>query len=199
MPVWVVDEDGNIAYLNHRAEAVIGKSNGECVGQPCHEIIKGKYANGRRYCSDDCSVRRSVRRGQPIEPVPLVLSGGNGEDHHTRVVIIAADMGPPLGRQLVHCIVDESREHRMRQYVETVRRRSPHRESELMSLDPFHLSDREKEILRLLATDETLHGIAHKLSLSYSTVRNHVQHLLTKLGVHSILEAVAVYLLTDDG
>jgi DNA-binding NarL/FixJ family response regulator len=29
-------------------------------------------------------------------------------------------------------------------------------------------------------------------------VRNHVQHILTKLGVHSILEAVAFYLLVEE-
>jgi DNA-binding CsgD family transcriptional regulator len=199
MPVWVVGSDGNIAYINGRAEKLLGKSQSECIGQPCHDVIGGKSPAGVRYCGDDCPVRRSVRREKPIEPISFVINGADGEDCHAKVVVIVTDMGAQQGQQLVHCIVDESREHKMRKYVETVRRRSPHREAELMSLEPFHLSDREKEILRLLAADETLHGIAHKLSLSYATVRNHVQHLLTKLGVHSILEAVAVYLLADEG
>ena len=60
------------------------------------------------------------------------------------------------------------------------------------------LSEREREILRLLSNDESLHGIAHRLDLSYATVRNHVQHVLNKLGVHSILEAVAFYLLVEE-
>ena len=34
-------------------------------------------------------------------------------------------------------------------------------------------------------------------SVSYYTVRNHVQHVLGKMGVHSTLEAVALYLLSQ--
>ena len=33
--------------------------------------------------------------------------------------------------------------------------------------------------------------------MSYYTVRNHVQHVLGKMGVHSTLEAVALYLLSQ--
>jgi len=198
MPVWIVSQEGNIVYLNPQAEALMGKSHSECVGQPCHETVNGVSFDGEKLCGADCLVRRSIRREQPIEPIAFTITGNNGNEHHVKVVIIAAEMGPQRDQQLVHCIVDEGREHAMRRYVETVRSRSKHRKAELESLEPFHLSDREKEILRLLATDETLHGIAHKLSLSYATVRNHVQHLLTKLGVHSILEAVAVYLLAED-
>ena len=40
--------------------------------------------------------------------------------------------------------------------------------------------------------------IAATLYLSYATVRNHVQHILVKLGVHSIPEAVACHILTTD-
>ncbi|MDH4038859.1 MAG: helix-turn-helix transcriptional regulator [Candidatus Krumholzibacteria bacterium] len=60
------------------------------------------------------------------------------------------------------------------------------------------LTQREREILSLLAEDATLHEIAERLGVSYATVRNHVQHILRKLGVHSILEAVAVFLLNAD-
>ncbi|HEY5031047.1 MAG TPA: LuxR C-terminal-related transcriptional regulator [Actinomycetes bacterium] len=35
-------------------------------------------------------------------------------------------------------------------------------------------------------------GIARELGISVNTVRNHVQNVLTKLGVHSKLEALAV-------
>ena len=39
--------------------------------------------------------------------------------------------------------------------------------------------------------------IAEQLGVSYYTVRNHVQHVLGKMGVHSTLEAVALYLLSQ--
>lgn len=53
------------------------------------------------------------------------------------------------------------------------------------------LSRRELEVLVLLATGAANRAIADQLFLSVNTVRNHVQQILQKLGVHSKLEAVA--------
>lgn len=53
------------------------------------------------------------------------------------------------------------------------------------------LTAREREVLGLLAQGLTVQDISRSLTLSQSTVRNHVQSVLTKLGVHSQLEAVA--------
>lgn len=53
------------------------------------------------------------------------------------------------------------------------------------------LSDREREILVLLARGWTNKAIATQLFLSVNTVRNHVQSVLGKLGSHSKLEAVS--------
>ena len=54
------------------------------------------------------------------------------------------------------------------------------------------LTERERTVLRYLAKAWTIEAIAAELFLSVHTVRNHVQNTLTKLGVHSRLEAVAV-------
>jgi DNA-binding NarL/FixJ family response regulator len=53
------------------------------------------------------------------------------------------------------------------------------------------LTRRELEILRLLTEGVSTAEAAQRLHVSQSTVRNHVQNLLSKLGVHSRLEAVA--------
>jgi DNA-binding NarL/FixJ family response regulator len=53
------------------------------------------------------------------------------------------------------------------------------------------LTEREREILQLLAEGMRNDGIAHKLFISPQTVQTHVRNLLAKLGVHSKLEAVA--------
>jgi two-component system, NarL family, response regulator DevR len=53
------------------------------------------------------------------------------------------------------------------------------------------LSDREREILGLLARGMTNKVIAAELFLSVNTIRNHVQSVLAKLGAHSKLEAVS--------
>ena len=54
------------------------------------------------------------------------------------------------------------------------------------------LTTREKEILALLGMGETTASIALRLTLSPHTVRNHVRNLLSKLDVHTRLEAVVL-------
>lgn len=56
------------------------------------------------------------------------------------------------------------------------------------------LTRREQQILTLLAAGKTAKPIARELSLSLTTVRTHIQHILSKLGVHSCLEAVVCWL-----
>jgi DNA-binding NarL/FixJ family response regulator len=53
------------------------------------------------------------------------------------------------------------------------------------------LTRRELVILRLIAGGANTRAVAEKLHVSPATVRNHVQHILGKLGVHSRLEAAA--------
>jgi LuxR family maltose regulon positive regulatory protein len=52
------------------------------------------------------------------------------------------------------------------------------------------LSDREREVLRLLATDLSGPEIARRLVLSLNTVRTHTRNLYAKLGVNSRRAAV---------
>ncbi len=53
------------------------------------------------------------------------------------------------------------------------------------------LTPREQEVLQLVADGLANKAIALELGLRLHTVRNHVQNILTKLGAHSKLEAVA--------
>ena len=56
------------------------------------------------------------------------------------------------------------------------------------------LTPRERDVLRLLSEGLDGAAIAERLFLSPATVRNHIQHVLSKLGVHSRTEAVALAL-----
>lgn len=54
------------------------------------------------------------------------------------------------------------------------------------------LTEREIELLRLMAQGHANKTMANTLFLSVHTVRNRVQSILTKLGAHSKLEAVSI-------
>jgi len=63
-----------------------------------------------------------------------------------------------------------------------------------VEFQPTDLTDREREVLSLLAQGLSTNEIARSLSITSSTVRNHIRNILQKLHVHNRLEAV-VYVL----
>jgi DNA-binding NarL/FixJ family response regulator len=54
------------------------------------------------------------------------------------------------------------------------------------------LTERELDVLRIASLGQSNKEIAAELYLSVNTVRNHMQHVLNKLGAHSKLEATAI-------
>jgi DNA-binding NarL/FixJ family response regulator len=56
------------------------------------------------------------------------------------------------------------------------------------------LTPRERTILELLAQGTTTAGISQSLFIANTTARNHVQSIISKLGAHTRLEAVAIAL-----
>jgi LuxR family maltose regulon positive regulatory protein len=66
---------------------------------------------------------------------------------------------------------------------------TPARETPSQALiDP--LSERELEVLRLLATSLSSADIAQELTVAVSTVRSHTKSIYSKLNVHRRLDAV---------
>lgn len=59
------------------------------------------------------------------------------------------------------------------------------------TINDYHLTDREKEILQLLTEGMPMPRIAEKIFLGYETVRGYVKNIYQKLHVASATEAVA--------
>ncbi|HOT23558.1 MAG TPA: response regulator transcription factor [Thermoleophilia bacterium] len=57
---------------------------------------------------------------------------------------------------------------------------------------PNPMTDRELEVVRLLAGGKTYKQVAHALGLSQSTVRNHLHNVYRKLGVADRAQAVII-------
>ena len=62
----------------------------------------------------------------------------------------------------------------------------------LKSPEDYKLSERETEVLKLLATGKNYNSIAELLFISPKTVRGHIERIYNKLHVHTKLEAVQV-------
>jgi DNA-binding CsgD family transcriptional regulator len=68
--------------------------------------------------------------------------------------------------------------------------RRPFGQSELR--DRFHFTPREMQVSRLLATGCSTAALANVLEISVHTARRHLEHVLSKLGVHSRGAAAAM-------
>ena len=68
--------------------------------------------------------------------------------------------------------------------------RHPAEEGTKTQLLPEPLSEREWEVLQLLAQGVSNHEIAQHLVIAYETVKRHVGHIFSKLGVTNRVQAV---------
>lgn len=192
--VWVCDTTGRLVFVNERARSVLGNGRG-LVGRSCDESVGGTGESGQPLCGSSCAMRQSVLEHEHPAPVLMRI---HGEGRWALVVPLVLEGGQDREDWIAHCAYDLDPLVRAASYLKCIAARSgeciPSRSRALRTLTP-----RERQILGLLGRDEETFSIARALHVSTTTVRNHVQHILAKLGVHSIQEAVAVSLLDDRG
>jgi len=73
------------------------------------------------------------------------------------------------------------------------------REEELVLQRLATLTNREREVMSLIVAGMNPDAIARELGISRETARTHVQRILSKLGVHSQIEAAAMVASCDVG
>lgn len=191
-PTWVADPDERIRFVNAGAAELFGRPAEQCIGRTCWELVGACDEEGRSFCSAQCPVRGAARGGGQSAPVTVKVK----ERWLTLLAIPVWD--EEGGLSVVGCALDADKNQRMERYLTRVASRSATVSREQWSQRVASLTRRQREVLDALARDEELRQIASGMHVSLVTVRNHVQHLLPKLGVHSIQEAAALHLLYAD-
>jgi PAS domain S-box-containing protein len=181
----IADSYGRVLLWNRAAERLLGWTAGEAVGRTCCEVLEGRPLNGHRVGRQGCPVMAATRQGEAVETFDLRAQGKAGRE----VTLNVSTLAIPLegnGGLIVHLFRDAA--------ARAVAAPRPVAEAVLRS-EPTNgtspLTPRELEVLRLLAIGANTKTAAEKLGVSPATIRNHVQNLLGKLGVHSRLQAVA--------
>jgi DNA-binding NarL/FixJ family response regulator len=116
-----------------------------------------------------------------VEAVEAGASGFLGKDEAAEELLSAAKAAADG-----EVLIDPATLTRL--LAQVAREREARREAAVLLDD---LTDREREILQLLAEGMRNDDIAAKLYISPQTVQTHVRNILGKLRVHSKLEAVA--------
>lgn len=194
---FAVDGAGHIVAWNQAAEAMFGLTTDEAIGKMCGEIIQGADECGP-VCSVDCTVQQSVRRRRPVGNFDVQIETASGRQWCNVSVLIAdeANSTMPYSIHIVRQIdVRKRLELLVRDFVVTGTGILPEQATTLISsahapARETELSDREVNVLRLLAKGATTTAVAEQLHISRTTVNNHIQHILRKLDVHTRLEAI---------
>jgi PAS domain S-box-containing protein len=188
--VCAVGADGRVVLWNRAAERILGYPPREVLGRLCCEIFVGRDVAGNRLCYQGCHVMTLVRRGETVQHFDMATRTRTGKPVWLNVSIVAVPAGRPELATTVHLFRDVTVAHEIAALVRERLAESgpPAADGNGVSAD---LTRRELEILRLLAGGANTRVMADRLHVSSATVRNHVQNIFAKLGVHSRLEAVA--------
>jgi DNA-binding CsgD family transcriptional regulator len=168
-----VDADLRVVSWNPAAEELTGVTADDAIGQPCWLVLRGQSPRGALLCHRDCSVTRYAREGYGFPRQNMTIATSSGPRSVAVSTVILRDRPEPL---LFHVLQDG------------VAEKPPGPASQE---PPARLTARQLEVLRLLAEGVTARGIAGRLGLAETTVRNHIRAVLAGLGAHSQLEAVA--------
>lgn len=183
---FVIGADGRIALWNRAAERILGYTARDVLGRPCCDVFVGMDGSGNRLCYRGCHVMSLVKLGEPVQSFDMRTRTKAGRPVWLNVSILS--MHDVAGARIaVHLFRDVTATKELLRLVhERLAAPLPAGEGPAPAL-----SRREIDVLRLIVEGLNTAAAAARLHVSHSTVRNHVQNMFAKLGVHSRLEAVA--------
>jgi PAS domain S-box-containing protein len=184
-----VNLEHRIVFWNQAAEKILGYSAQEVMGKLCYDVFAGRNTRGNRFCYPGCQVMTMIRRGELVQHFDMATRTKNGQPIWINVSTVVVPSDPKGGQTVLHLFRDVTTfyelEGLMRKRLAEVQP-APSRGKNPVTL----LTRRQLEILRSMANGANTKAMAEKLHISPMTVRNHIQNILPKLGVHSRLEAV---------
>ncbi len=196
-PAFAVNGMHGIEYWNKAAEQFFGIESRDAIGKSCSLIIGG-YDECGKFCTEDCSIVSASKRGESVRNFDLQVKTQDGMKW-CNISILFADEDKSVAPNTIHILrpIDVSKrlEVLVRDFVinETSLPAEHAKELTSSTRTPARetiLTNRELEVIRLLARGKTTKDIAKILFISRTTVNNHVQHILKKLNSHTRLEAI---------
>ena len=207
--VFIVDANKRILRWNKGAEKILGFPENDVLNRECYRVVPGKNRLEKVLCGPNCKIHSSVLRGAPQKNFDILTQASAGNQIWLNVSVISSQDGPESF--IAHVIRDVTQERRkelaLEQFLTDLstsnlmpRESSGDRPSPIPSVTAGFpsadgtaavLSDREIEVLTLLAEGLSTKSLAEKLGISHFTARNHIQNILVKLDLHSKAQAVS--------
>lgn len=195
--VFAVDAKQKIIFWSPSCAQLLGIPSNQALGRLCSEVVRGKDPAGQPFCGGECSVARLTQGENAPGTFPLRVCHGDGNELRLSVSIVLV---PSRRKDLWTCVHllyrgEAADTLDVLEYNTLHRRPSSNRNSDNDGRSSpamiSSLTAREQEILQLLTEGLAVAVISQLLNISPVTVRNHLQHIQAKLGVHSQVETVA--------
>ncbi|MDX1414169.1 MAG: LuxR C-terminal-related transcriptional regulator [Candidatus Promineifilaceae bacterium] len=198
---FIVDGRHRIIFWNRAAEEILGYSWAQAAGRQCFEILGGSDEQGITLCERFCRVALRAERGDILPNQDVFITTREGDERCLNVTTFAySSSDETVGQVIVHLFRDVTENKKYQRFFNQVLAASAqlHQNGSIqkVTFSPLKqqrndLTEREWQVLALMAQGLGTEEMAGSMNISPSTVRNHVQNILDKLGVHSRLEAIA--------
>jgi len=176
-----VDRHGVIVLWNKAAETSLGFPASKALGQKCWKLLSGQDQFGNRYCCKHCPLREMNFRHEPVHGFRSSFKTASRQTRQFDVSWLTV-IDEPGNEMLLHICRLEMENQDAGKVL------SPDLHPLVDELGT--LSQRETEVLKLLAEKVSTRNIATSMSISTRTVRTHIQHLMYKLRVHKRRDAI---------
>lgn len=188
-----VDGDLLVIGWNDAATDLFGYEASEVLGRPCWEVLEWSDRCGNAVCTECCPATDPGPEDEVRATRDVIGHDKDGRTMWLSATTIVPRLELRERVRLVHLVREVPFPLELERIVsDRLQEDTPVDEEAAERLS--RLTDREWEVLCLLADGHPGREIAERLYLSPTTVRNHVQHILNKLEVHSRVEAVAMLL-----
>jgi PAS domain S-box-containing protein len=181
----VIGPDGRIALWNDAAARIMEYTRGEAIGRLCCDLFAGCGVDGSRVCHPGCH-EMLVTMGEATRTVDMLTRTKSGRPIWLNVSILVLPENREGATLTIHLFRDVTASRELLARVQ----------EQLAPLDPVEVSPgvltpREMELLGLLTLGLEAEEAAERLQVSPARIRNDVQNIFAKLGVHSRGEALA--------
>jgi PAS domain S-box-containing protein len=197
---YAVDANQRIIYWDPGCEELFGHTANWVLGRPCCDVMCGKNpATDANFCKPECEIAKMAsgeRNGAP-NTFSIKSKNKDGEDILMNVNVVLVPSPCKKGWIVMHLLNRTMERDAITAFDYALSNGIPPAKVSAsgssigQDVDVTRLTKRELEVLQLLAEGISLQSISKRLSISLTTVRNHMQHIQKRLGVHSQTEAVA--------
>jgi len=207
--VFIVDANKRILRWNKGAEKILGHPEDTVLNHECFQVISGRSREDQPLCGQNCRIHASALKGIPPKNFDMRVRDLEGNSLWVNVSILShRDGSEPYVAHILRDITSEKgKELALEQFLadliaqDLIPRDLPGERLTVRSVrtpplpaaqkPAVVLSDREIEVLTLLAEGLPTKSLAHRLNISHFTARNHIQNILVKLNLHSKAQAVS--------